>query len=121
MKPIRSAIIEQLWTAQRGLCFHCGAPMRLHGSNEDELRWSREHLFPQAFYHGQLTSIVLAHGGCNSRRGSPMPTEDEVTRAQAIYAAAGLAWYAPGDHRRHGDHKPLGNMADLWPQRSAAE
>lgn len=84
--------VDRLWQAQNGCCFHCGKPMKKGGGNHP-LRRSREHLIPQSRGGNGKPVIVLAHRSCNSARGNPEPTEDEIVRAEAIYAVIGAHFW----------------------------
>lgn len=83
-----------LWEVQEGRCFHCGEDMILlggPGTIKDYLA-TREHIYPRGGKAGKglQNNIVLAHHGCNHKRGMAEPTEDEITRTQEIYAKMGL-------------------------------
>jgi hypothetical protein len=112
-KGRQPSLVDRLWVAQNGCCFHCGRPM-LFGQSQHPARWSREHLYPQSRRGEGTNKIVLAHRSCNSARGNPEPTDDELDCADALYAAIGEHGYRPFPKSAP---LPLGNIADLWPGR----
>jgi hypothetical protein len=112
------SLVDELWLAQDGCCFHCGTKMHRNGQSDDPLRVSREHLFPRSRYgfgrikYDPVVSgvIVLAHGGCNSDRKAQEPSASEVIRARSIYAVLGRgAWGFPV-------RDAIGRLSDFWPQ-----
>jgi hypothetical protein len=76
------ALIDELFRVQEGNCFLCGKPMR---------HFTKEHVYPRRTSgYRMINNIVLAHGPCNHKRGSIAPTEDQISRAAAIYQTLGL-------------------------------
>lgn len=80
---------RRLYIAQRGLCFHCGKPMlptvcRKDGQTHDA-GWTREHVVPKSLGGRNDKNIVLAHLGCNMRRGADHPTPEMIERAREIW------------------------------------
>jgi hypothetical protein len=107
--------LARLWAAQGGCCFHCGRPMAAtrRGGNF-QARWSREHLYPKSTTGRDVrNNVVLAHRGCNAARGNREPTEDEIIRAGAIFAAIGQTAFLR--FRDRPAAPPLGTLAAIWP------
>lgn len=84
-----------LWEAQDGRCLCCDRLLLPH------LRYPRsgdrdtlEHVWPKsAGGPDRLGNIVLATYNCNNRKGSRMPTPDEVQRLDEINRK--LGWFTP--------------------------
>lgn len=93
--------IARLFLAQRGECFHCGKPMlwknahlRTNGfyhyktGSSNNRGWTREHIQPVSKGGKNYQNIVLAHGLCNSKRGTETLSEELMAKAQNILVAA---------------------------------
>lgn len=104
------ARVEDLFRVQEGLCFLCGLPM--------VNKITKEHVHPRATSGYRMeNNVVLSHGPCNGKRGCAGPTEDEIARATAIYAALGLKAfnYLPSlRERKHAQRE--GARANSQPQ-----
>lgn len=114
MLPTRdkSSLVNRLWVVQSGRCFHCGEAMLMRVASNHGRGWSREHIYPVSRGGRNAGNVVLAHRKCNSARGNPEPSEDEIERALAIFAVLGLA---PFPDMRLPTAKPLGSLAEIWP------
>ncbi len=126
---IRSLLLQKLWRAQQGLCFHCGELMLVSPSHARPLsgrrwspgrRWSREHVYPRSGRGANmLNNIVLAHQDCNSARGNLEPTDDEITRTRALYALIGevafLRFGPAGTEARSMPGRTLTTLAEFRP------
>jgi hypothetical protein len=106
-------LVDRLWDAQQGACFHCGEPMLRTGPANHGDRWSREHIYPRARNGSTYGNVVLAHRKCNSARGSPEPTEEEIARARLIIEMVGQESFKFID-RTNG--AAIGTFADIWPR-----
>lgn len=82
---------KKLWHAQHGRCFHCDgimSPWSAPNHKENDIGWTREHFVPRKHLRGKVKpkfNIVLAHAGCNLKRGSRFPTEKEVIKFKTIH------------------------------------
>ena len=108
----KASLVNRLWVVQSGRCFHCGEAMLMGVASNHGRGWSREHIFPVSRGGRNAGNVVLAHRKCNSARGNPEPSEDEIERARAIFAVMGLA---PFPDVCLPTAKPMAKMADVWP------
>lgn len=97
LKPVRAPLVE----LQRGRCFYCDGPLRLHEAQVDHvLPWSRVPL-------DDLGNLVVADGSCNGSKSSFLASEDHIhrwterdPRALAEQAQA-VGWdFTPGQAQR---------------------
>lgn len=70
----RIALRQKLFGRQSGLCYLCGQPMALYIGQDQTLRplmATFDHLVPrvEGGSHDE-SNLKLAHGGCNSARGT---------------------------------------------------
>lgn len=115
------SLVDRLWDAQHGRCFHCDVPMLRGVVHGHGLLWSREHVLPRKWGGKKAGNIVLAHSLCNNKRGSAMPTPDEIEKAQAIYAALHLTLTVIENVAApRADTQPLGTIAEVWHARAAS-
>lgn len=86
-------VVADLYRAQEGLCFHCFEPMnRLPGgSDRNPAGWTREHVIPRSDGAGKKGNLVLAHPGCNQKRGTAPLSPIDAARARLITLAVRLA------------------------------
>lgn len=83
-----------LYLAQEGLCFYCNKPMSPKTDNVKQGGWSKDHFISKQYLkrknrHWKLKfNIVLAHPGCNVRKGSRFPTKSEVAKFRKIQLKA---------------------------------
>lgn len=114
MNPNDPTVVARLWTVQQGACFHCGELMLNSGSSNHGLYWSREHVYPRSRNGSTYGNVVLAHRKCNSARGNPEPSEEELARARLIIAAVGQEPFKFVD-------PTLGKALGVWPRYVAAK
>lgn len=94
--PATKGHIARLGNAQGWLCFHCNEPMLkvpaargiLDPKGAWERGWTREHVVPKSLGGFNRGNIVLAHRGCNNRRGNEPPGPGMMQRARRIWIAA---------------------------------
>lgn len=87
--PIRNRgwmVRAVLWEAQDGACFHCGKRMLMSGERRESV--SFEHIIPKVHGGKWNRNVVLAHRGCNERRGDRELTPQELRRAAAVLCRA---------------------------------
>lgn len=125
--------VAQIWRAQDGRCFLCGAEMtrgdglKASGATR-HLTWTREHIYPRGGTgRGLHNNVALSHSRCNSDRGGREPTPDEIERGRLIYACMGIEAYLrfwPGASELGWKTRPAKNwwqqpskitIADIWP------
>ncbi len=116
---IETRLVGRLFEAQRGLCFCCDRPMvrAKFPIASRTLGWSREHVYPRARLSAPLhNNVVLSHPACNAARGSRPPTEAELAKARAIYAALGLIAFTEEVNRSgHHERRPVPKVKWAWP------
>lgn len=90
-------LLEKLYEAQDGKCFHCGKSVPARGSNQNTKRggWSRDHVYPRSTTRGLARNIVIAHRGCNNERGDRPMSDADIARVKALYASLGLEAFVP--------------------------
>lgn len=84
----RPLIVDDIYDAQGGLCFHCLKHM-------DPWPWTkrhpngftREHVAPKAHGGSMWRNIVLAHQCCNLKRATNQLSRVDLARARLIIAA----------------------------------
>lgn len=84
----RRRLLIRLAEAQDNLCFHCHLPMVLpdpathydHSARNGDDIASYDHLLPRSKGGQGGFNLVIAHRGCNSRRGHLIPTEAEMEK-----------------------------------------
>jgi hypothetical protein len=88
-----ASLKDVLWLAQGGCCWICNGPMQRKGSNEDRSA-SLDHIWPKGQYGaiGDIGVTLLAHRGCNGKRGSPKPTDEEVRALVRIWRLVDRRW-----------------------------
>lgn len=105
--PEGFTVVDCLYAAQRGLCFHCDCPMSARAEGARSFGgpgWTREHVVPKS--KGGAVSdgsgnVVLAHGYCNRARGVRPFSEGELSRARVVVEEAAelyarLRFWRPG-------------------------
>jgi hypothetical protein len=88
----RRRMLLKLAEAQNNQCFHCQDLMllpdldTLYRTDErnDERVASYDHLLPKSKGGRGGFNLVIAHRGCNSKRGQEIPTGDEIARLDAL-------------------------------------
>lgn len=73
----------QLFRAQGRKCFYCGCQLTRASA-------TRDHLIPRALGRDLALNKVMACRKCNCRKGHRLPTQDELSRARALYASLGI-------------------------------
>jgi 5-methylcytosine-specific restriction endonuclease McrA len=83
-------IAHALCAAQGGRCFYCGQDFKGRQKNRfgSAKSWTRDHIRAASKGHKRLGNIVLACGGCNTRKGDREPTQEEIGRADAVQREA---------------------------------
>lgn len=93
---VRRRRVVRLAARQGNACFHCGGPLVLLdpdrcydvGEANGEDVASIDHVVPADIGGtNHLSNLVVAHRGCNSKRGSRPPTDDELARLAALNEA----------------------------------
>lgn len=84
-----------LWGAQNGECWICSCEMLDTGSN-DPRQASLDHLWPKARYGGMgdIGLTMLACRECNTQRGSPIPSDDDVRKLVRVWRGVDRRWLA---------------------------
>jgi hypothetical protein len=89
-------LLEKLYEAQGGNCFHCGKPVPPRGDKDMSKKgWSRDHVYPRSTTRGLARNIVIAHRGCNNRRGDMPMSDADIQRVKALYGSLGLEAFVP--------------------------
>lgn len=82
--------IAAIYMAQEGRCFHCEKPMLMSAATKKvngsiNGGWTREHVIPLSKGGRRgWPNIVLAHFGCNGKRGNGDPTPAMLKRHDRI-------------------------------------
>lgn len=77
---------DALIVAQGNCCFYC----------ERKRRLTRDHLIPRKLGRSLALNKVMACEKCNTKKGSRLPTSDEVSKARALYRQFGVPAWAIG-------------------------
>lgn len=77
----------ELYQAQGGDCFYCGAPMGPARSNAPhQMGWTTDHFIPKCRGGQSLNkNLVLCHAICNMRKGGRWPTKAEIAKFHKLY------------------------------------
>lgn len=84
---------DVLWDAQEGACWICGHRMLL-GGRQHHQQATLDHVFPRSKFRamGDIGIVLLAHKGCNGRRGDPWPTDDELRELVRVWRRVDRSW-----------------------------
>lgn len=82
------SLVDDLYDAQGGMCFHCLRHMEPWPWTKRHLNgFTRDHIIPKSAGTSTLRNIVLAHQWCNEKRGNRPLSLFDRRRARLIIAA----------------------------------